>query len=256
MQDGSQRTHEEPERVAIVTGGTRGIGAAISRDLATDGATVAAVYSTNRQAAEQFAAKGFADDLPISIHQANVANPGDCQRVSDEVLNQYGRVDYLINNAGIVRDRTALKMQLLDWDQVIKTNLSGPFFMSKAVLGHMLDRGSGRIVNISSFVARTGRIGQANYAAAKAGLFGLTRTLALETAQKGVTVNCVIPGAIRTEMSGALPAEILEAVIETVPMHELGTPEDVAQAVRYLVSDEAHYLTGVFLPVAGGLIMM
>ena len=176
--------------------------------------------------------------------------------MTDEILHRYGRVDYLINNAGIVRDRTALKMQLLDLDQVIKTNLSGPFFMAKAVLGHMLDRGSGRIINIGSFVARTGRIGQANYAAAKSGLFGLTRTLALETAPKGVTVNCIIPGAIKTEMSSELPEHILEAVIETVPMHELGTPEDVAQAVHYLVSDEAHYLTGVFLPVAGGLIMM
>ena len=256
MPNGKDHTHNGPERVAIVTGGTRGIGAAISRTLAADGATVAAVYNTNRQTAEHFAEAAFADDLPISIHQANVANPGDCQRVADEILHQYGRVDYLINNAGIVRDRTALKMQLLDWDQVIKTNLSGPFFMTKAVIGHMLERGSGRIINIGSFVARTGRIGQANYAAAKSGLFGLTRTLALETAQKGVTVNCIIPGAIKTEMSSAIPEDILEAVIETVPMHELGTPEDVAQAVHYLVSDEAHYLTGVFLPVAGGLIMM
>jgi acetoacetyl-CoA reductase len=256
MPNGEDDANNRPERVAIVTGGTRGIGAAISRSLAVDGATVAAVYNTNRQVAEQFAEEVVADNLSISVHQANVANPGDCQRVVDEVLHQYGRVDYLINNAGIVRDRTALKMQLLDWDQVIKTNLSGPFFMAKAVLGHMLDRGSGRIINIGSFVARTGRVGQANYAAAKSGLFGLTRTLALETARKGVTVNCIIPGAIKTEMSSALPEEILEAVIETVPMHELGTPEDVAQAVHYLVSDEAHYLTGVFLPVAGGLIMM
>jgi NAD(P)-dependent dehydrogenase (short-subunit alcohol dehydrogenase family) len=256
MPDGKDHAHDGPERVAIVTGGTRGIGAAISRRLAADGASVAAVYNTNRQAAEHFAEEAFADELSISLHQANVANPGDCQRVVDEVLLQHGRVDYLINNAGAVRDRTTLKMQLLDWDQVIKTNLYGPFFMAKAVLGHMLDRGSGRIINIGSFVARTGRVGQANYAAAKSGLFGLTRTLALETAQKGVTVNCIIPGAIKTEMVGALPEDILEAVIETVPMHELGTPEDVAQAVHYLVSDEAHYLTGVFLPVAGGLIMM
>jgi acetoacetyl-CoA reductase len=256
MVDGNQQATNGPERVAIVTGGTRGIGAAISRDLAGDGATVAAVYNTNRKGAEQFLEQALADGLPISLHQANVANPGDCQRVCDEVLLRYGRVDYLINNAGAVRDRTALKMQLLDWDQVIKTNLYGPFFMSKSVLGHMLDRGSGRIVNIGSFVARTGRIGQANYSAAKSGLFGLTRTLALETAQKGVTVNCVIPGAIETEMSTAIPEHILEAVLETVPMHEFGTPEDVAQAVRYLVSEEAHYLTGVFLPVAGGLVMM
>lgn len=229
---------------------------AIARDLAGGGARVAAVYNSNREAAEQFAEEAFADDLPISIHQASVGNPGDCQRVTDEVLLAYGRVDYLVNNAGIVRDRTALKMELLDWDQVIKTNLSGPFFMVKAVLGHMIERGSGRIINIGSFVAHTGRVGQANYSAAKSGLFGLTRTLALETAEKGVTVDCIIPGAIKTEMSSALPEHILEAVRQTVPMQELGTPEDVAQAVRYLVSDDASYLTGVFLPVAGGLIMM
>jgi NAD(P)-dependent dehydrogenase (short-subunit alcohol dehydrogenase family) len=243
-------------RVAIVTGGTRGIGAAITRHLAASGVKVAAMYNTNRQNAEQFAEETYDDGLQISLHQGNVGNPGDCQRAVHEILIQHGRVDYLINNAGAVRDRTALKMQLLDWDQVIKTNLSGPFFMSKAVLGHMMERSFGRIVMVSSFVARTGRIGQANYSAAKSGLFGLTRTLALETAQKGVTVNCIMPGAIMTEMTERLPEQIIQAVVETVPMREFGTPDDVAQGVMYLVSDDAHYVTGAFLPVAGGLVMM
>ncbi len=248
-------SHEQ-DRVAVVTGGTRGIGAAISTHLARTGAKVAAVYSRNTQAAEAFAKMASDESLTVSLHQANVGNPGDCQRVVDEVLRHYKQIDYLVNNAGIVHDRTAVKMSPLDWEQVIRVNLSGPFFMSKAVLPHFLDRGFGRIVNISSYVGQTGRFGQANYAAAKAGLFGLTKTLALETAAKGITVNCVVPGAIKTDMVSALSDDIVQAVINTIPMHALGTPDDVAEAVRYLVSDEAHYLTGVLLPVAGGLLMM
>ena len=248
--------NDNQDRVALVTGGTRGIGAAISTHLARHGAKIAAVYNTNAQAADGFAKMASNEGLTVSLHQANVGNPGDCQRVANEVLRHYGHIDYLINNAGINRDRTALKMSLLDWEQVIRTNLSGPFFMSKAVLGHFLERGFGRIVNISSFVGQTGRFGQANYAAAKAGLFGLTKTLALETATKGITVNCVLPGAIETDMLATIPDDILQDVIKTIPMHAVGTPDDVAEAVRYLVSDEAHYLTGVLLPVAGGLLMM
>jgi acetoacetyl-CoA reductase len=167
------------------------------------------------------------------------------------VLRAHGQIDYLINNAGTVHDRTALKMSVLDWEQVIRVDLSGPFFMSKAVLGHFLERGSGRIVNTSSFVGQTGRIGQANYSAAKAGLFGLTKTLALETAGKGITVNCILPGAIETDMVAALPGNIVQAVVDTIPMRALGRPEDVAEAVRYLVSDEARYVTGALLPDLG-----
>jgi NAD(P)-dependent dehydrogenase (short-subunit alcohol dehydrogenase family) len=147
-------------------------------------------------------------------------------------------------------------MSSLDWEQVIRVNLSGPFYMSQAVLPHFLERGFGRIVMISSYVGQSGRIGQANYAAAKAGQFGLTKVLALETATKGITVNCVVPGGIETDMVAALPEEILKAAIDLIPMHALGKPDDVAEAVRYLVSDEAHYLTGTLLTVAGGLLMM
>jgi acetoacetyl-CoA reductase len=248
--------NEAQDRVALVTGGTRGIGAAISRRLAEDGVRVAAVFNRDTGAAESFAKAAADAGLTVSLHQANVGNPGDCQRVVDEVLRHYGRIDYLINNAGAVHDRTVLKMSMLEWEQGIRTNLSGPFFMSKAVLEHFIERGSGRIVNISSFVGQTGRIGQANYAAAKAGLFGLTKTVALETAGKGVTVNCVVPGAIMTDMVARLPHEIIQAVTETIPMGSIGTPEDVAEAVRYLVSDEARYVTGALIPVTGGLLMM
>lgn len=244
------------ERVALVTGGTRGIGAAISTHLAQHGAKIAAVYNRNVQAADAFAKEASDKGLAVSLHQANVGNPGDCQRVVHEILRHYGRIDYLVNNAGAVHDRTALKMSPLEWEQVIRVDLSGPFFMSQAVLPYFLEHGFGRIVMISSYVGQVGRFGQSNYAAAKAGLFGLTKVLALETATKGITVNCVVPGGIKTEMSSALPEEILKAAIDQIPMHALGTPDDVAEAVRYLVSDEAHYLTGVLLPVAGGLLMM
>ena len=244
------------ERVALVTGGTRGIGAAISMHLAQHGARIAAVYNRDASAADAFAREASDKGLSVSLHQADVGNPGDCQRVVHEVLRQYGRIDYLVNNAGAVHDRTAVKMSPLDWEQVIRVNLSGPFFMSQGVLPHFLERGSGRIVMISSYVGQVGRFGQANYAAAKSGQFGLTKALALETAAKGITVNCVVPGAIRTDMVSALPEDIVQAVIDTIPMHALGTPDDVAEAVRYLVSDEAHYLTGALIPVAGGLLMM
>ena len=162
-----------------------------------------------------------------------------------------------ISVGGRVADRrTVLGSQLLDWDQVIKTNLYGPFFLAKAALPHFIEQGFGRIVNISSFVGETGRIGQSNYAASKAGLFGLTKTLALETAGKGITVNCVIPGAIETEMSRKLPAEILQTVIDMVPMKKMGSPEDIAEAVQFLCSDKAGYITGALIPVTGGLLMM
>lgn len=245
------------DRVALVTGGTRGIGESISRDLARFGAKVVAVCNSHRDHANEFAARVKAEEgLEIDIRQGNVGNPADCQRIVDEIETDYGRLDYLVNNAGIVRDRTALKMQLLDFDQVMKVNLYGPFFMAKAAIPHFLEDGFGRIVNISSFVAETGRIGQSNYAASKSGLFGLTKTLALEMAGKGITVNCVIPGAIETEMSGSLPPEILQTVIDMVPMKAMGTGEDIAAAVRYFCSDEAKYVTGALLPVAGGLLMM
>jgi len=244
------------ERVALVTGGTRGIGAAISTHLAQHGARIAAVYNRNAEAADAFAKEAGDKGLSVSLHQADVGNFGDCQRVVHEVLHQYGRIDYLVNNAGITRDRTAVKMSPLQWEQVIRVNLSGPFYLSQAVLPHFLERGFGRIVMISSYVGQSGRFGQANYAASKAGLFGLTKVLALETATKGITVNCVVPGGIKTEMSAAVPEEILKAAVDQIPMHALGEPDDVAEAVRYLVSDEAHYLTGTLLTVAGGLLMM
>jgi acetoacetyl-CoA reductase len=248
--------NDTQDRVALVTGGTRGTGAAISTCLARSGARIAALYDRDPDAADSFAKAAGDDGLTISVHQANVGNPGDCQRVADEILHQYGHIDYLVNTTGTGSDRPAEKMSLLDWEQVLRANLSGPFFMSKAVLGHFIGRGSGCIVNISSYVGQTGRIGQSHYAAASAGLQGLTKSLALETAGHGVTVNCVVAGAIATDMPARLPEAARQAVAESIPMGAIGSADDVAQAVRYLVSAEARYVTGAFLPVTGGLLMM
>ncbi len=241
------------KRVAIVTGGTRGIGAAITTDLAMRGCHVAAGYSKDRTQAE--AMKARLQSQSISLHQGRVDDPAACQRVVQEVLQEFGRVDYLVNNAGITIDKTVRKMTPDEWLQVLQVNLSGAFHMTKAVLEHMLERGSGRIVNISSVIGSTGNVGQANYAASKAGLFGFTKSLALETARKGITVNCVAPGFIETEMVGAMPKAALDSVIEKIPLRRLGRPEEVARVVRFLLEDEAGYITGAVYTVNGGLEM-
>ena len=242
-------------RVAIVTGGARGIGAAISGTLARDGVHVAMGYSANRAAADDLAGKLAAEGLSVSVHQGNVGQPDDCRRVADEVLRAQGRVDYLVNNAGVTVDKTVRKMTVDDWHAVLRINLSGAFYMTKAVLDHMLENGFGRIVNISSMVGQTGNIGQANYAASKAGLFGFTKSLALEVARKGITVNCVAPGYTDTEMVAAVPKEVLDNVVATIPVGRLGHSREIARAVRFLVDDDAGYITGSVISVNGGLEM-
>jgi acetoacetyl-CoA reductase len=245
----------DQHRVALVTGGTRGIGAAIIEALAVDGVHVAAGYSSNREAAEDMAARLAAKGHDVSLHQGNVGKPEDCERVVGEVLEQHDHLDYLINNAGITVDKTVRNMTVEDWHAVLRVNLSGAFYMTKAVLEHMIGRGFGRIVNISSIIGETGSIGQANYAASKSGLFGLTKSLALETARKGITVNCVAPGFIDTEMVAAVPKEALERVLANIPMRRLGHPEEVAHSVRFLLHDDSAYITGSVLSVNGGMEM-
>jgi NAD(P)-dependent dehydrogenase (short-subunit alcohol dehydrogenase family) len=254
-------------RVALVTGGTRGIGAAIAKSLAGQGAIVAAGYGGNEERAEQFlseleeetGAKG-------TVHRGNIGASEDCERVIDEVIDRHGRLDILVNNAGITTDRPALKMGAEDGNKVVGVNLSGAFFMSKPALSHMLERGSGRIVNISSIVGETGNVGQANYAAAKSGLFGLTRTLALEAAQAlkkegklgggiGVTVNCVAPGFIETEMLESVPEKVIEGIKKQIPLGRLGEPGEVARVVHFLCADASSYITGAVWDVNGGMEM-
>ena len=243
------------KRVAIVTGGARGIGAAISETLARDGVHVAMGYSANRTAADDLAGKLSAEGLSVSVHQGNVGQPEDCQRVVHEVLTAYGRVDYLVNNAGVTVDKTVRKMSVDDWHAVLRINLSGAFYMTKAMLDHMLENRFGRIVTIRSMVGQTGNVGQANDAASKAGLFGFTKSLALEVARKGITVNCVAPGYTDTEMVAAVPKEILDKVIATIPVGRLGHAREIARAVRFLVDDDAGYITGSVISVNGGLEM-
>jgi acetoacetyl-CoA reductase len=242
-------------RVALVTGGTRGIGAAITEMLAAQGAAVAAGYNRGKESAETFAQQMKEKDAKVSVHQGRVDQPDDCNRVVKEVMDQHGRIDFLVNNAGITVDKTVRKMTVDDWHQVLDVNLSGAFQMTKAVLEHMIERGSGRIVNISSVIGQTGNIGQANYAASKAGLFGFSKSLALEMAQKGITVNCVAPGFIKTEMVAAIPEAALQKVVDKIPQRRLGTPQEVARVVSFLLHDESSYITGAVYDVNGGLDM-
>jgi NAD(P)-dependent dehydrogenase (short-subunit alcohol dehydrogenase family) len=184
-----------------------------------------------------------------------VGVPEECTRLVDEVLATTGRLDYLVNNAGVTCDKTVRKMTVEDWHDVLRVNLSGCFYMTKAVIEHMLERGFGRIVTVSSVIGEMGNFGQANYAASKAGLFGFTKSLALEMARKNVTVNCVTPGFIDTDMLAAVPEAALKAVVERIPVGRLGRPEEIARAVRFLVDEDSGYITGSIMAVNGGLDM-
>jgi len=256
-------------RVAFVTGGTRGIGAAISKSLASQGATVAAGYGRNTEQAQKFLAElsAASDGTEVSVHQGDVACGDDCRRTIQEVIDLHGRLDILINNAGITIDKTVAKMTEDEWNKVIGVNLSGAFFLAQAALAHMLERGSGRIVMVSSVIGETGAIGQANYAASKAGLFGLTKTLAREACFQmgrtgkltedgiGVTVNAVTPGFVATEMVEAIPEKILDRIKGSIPMRRLAQPWEVARVVHFLAADASSYITGQVWGVNGGLDM-
>ena len=256
-------------RVALVTGGTRGIGAAICHLLAGHGADVAAGYWRHQESAAKFATS-MADDYPqhtVTVHEGNIGSADDCRRVISEVADQHGRLDILVNNAGITIDRTVAKMTDEDWQRVLAVNLSGAFFLAQAALEHMLSRGTGRIINVSSVIGETGNIGQANYAASKSGLFGLTKSLAKEAifqlnrAQRpagdgvGLTVNAVTPGFIATDMLATIPDKVLEKIRGQIPLGRLGQPEEIARVVAFLAADESAYITGQIWAVNGGLDM-
>jgi len=254
-------------RIALVTGGTRGIGAAISRSLANQGATVAAGYGRDREHAERFLAEIQAEGVRGSIHQGNIGVGDDCRRVVAEVIAEHGTLDILVNNAGITIDKTVLNLTDSDWHKVLDINLSGAFFLSQAALRHMIERGSGRIVNVSSIIGEVGNIGQANYAASKSGLFGLTKTLAKEAAfmlQKagklsgnsiGITVNTVTPGFVETEMLSTVPERVVARLTEQIPVRRFARAEEIARVVHFLASDASGYITGQVWGVNGGMDM-
>jgi NAD(P)-dependent dehydrogenase (short-subunit alcohol dehydrogenase family) len=251
-------------RVVFVTGGTRGIGAAISRSFAEQGAAIAAGYSHNREHAEGLLHQLEEHGVIASLHQGNVGSAEDCRRTVNEVIEQHGRLDVLVNNAGITIDKTALKLTDEDWYKVLAVNLSSAFFMSQAALPHMLERGTGRIINISSIIGSTGNIGQTNYAASKSGMFGLTKSLAREACFQlgragkladdsiGLTVNAVAPGFIATEMLQAMPEKAQERVKSQIPVGRFGRPDDVARVVHFLASDYSSFITGAVYDVNGG----
>ena len=256
-------------RVALVTGGTRGIGAAVSKALANEGASVAAGYWHNQEKAEKFssAMQGDHPRQQFSTHEGNIGVADDCRRVVREVIDQHGQLDILVNNAGITIDKVAAKMSDDDWHEVLDVNLSGAFFIAQAALEHMMERGTGRIISVSSVIGETGNIGQVNYAASKSGLFGLTKSLAKETlfqrhrAQHpvgtgiGLTVNAVTPGYVATDMMATIPDKVLDRIRAQIPVGRLATPEEIARVVAFLAADASSYITGQIWAVNGGLDM-
>ncbi len=235
-------------RLAVVTGGTRGIGAAICVALKEAGYDVAATYAGN-----DAAAKTFTDATGIKAYKWNVSDAQACQKGIDLIALEAGKhVEVLINNAGITRDAMLHRMKVDQWDDVINTNLNSAFYMTKAVIEKMRDNKFGRIVNISSINAQAGQMGQTNYSAAKAGLMGFTKALAREGASKNITANVVAPGYIKTDMTDAVPAKVMDQIIEQIPVKRLGEASEIARAVLFLVADEAGFITGETVAVNGG----
>ena len=242
-------------KVALVTGGSRGIGRAVALKLAEQGADVAINYAGNTAAAEEVKAAIEKLGRKALLVQGSVADTDGVQAIVNQVVKELGRLDILVNNAGITRDGLLMRMKEADWDAVLETNLKGVFNCSKAVMRTMMKEKSGRIVNMASVVGEMGNAGQANYAAAKAGVIGFTKSLAKEVASRGITVNAVAPGFIATDMTKVLTDDQKAEMAKSIPLGRAGQPEDVANAVLFLVSDEAAYITGQVLNVDGGMVM-
>jgi len=241
-------------KVAIVTGGSRGIGLAIARRFASEGAAVV-VGDLDLEAARLAAAELEKLGVGAEAVKCDVAQIEDAELLASHALNRFGRIDILVNNAGITRDRLLLRMSESDWDVVIAVNLKGAFNCTKAVAKTMLRQRSGRIINIASVVGLIGNAGQANYAASKAGVIGLTKSLAREMAGRNITVNAIAPGFIETKMTEDLPESVRQAFMSRIPLGRAGTPEDVANAALFLASDESSYITGQVICVDGGMVM-
>lgn len=242
-------------RVAIVTGASGALGRSVATALAAEGAAVAAHYATQGEAAEALVTAIRSRGGQAEAIQADVSRPEAAQQLVEAALRAFGGVHILVNNAGITRDALVARMTEEDWQAVIDTNLGGAFFCTKAVLREFLRQRAGRIINMTSVAGQVGTAGQANYAAAKAGLIGLTRAVAREVASRGITVNAVAPGFIEAGMTLRLSPDVVRRYIEQVPLGRAGNPEEVAAAVVFLASDDAAYITGQVLNVDGGLVM-
>ena len=254
MAENGERGSSLKGRVALVTGGSRGIGKAICLELARNGASVAINFNTNLAKAEEVAAEIRAMCGECLLVQGDVSRKEEAQRVVNQTLERWKRIDILVNNAGITRDRTMKKMTDEDWEAVISVNLNGTYYCTAAALPAMIEQKYGRIINIASIVGETGAFGQSNYASSKGGIIAFTKCLALELAKEGITANVVAPGYTGTEMVGAMPPEVLEKITSKIPLRRLATPLEIAKAVLFLARD-ADYITGFTLDVNGGLYM-
>jgi|tagenome__1003787_1003787.scaffolds.fasta_scaffold20843782_2 NAD(P)-dependent dehydrogenase (short-subunit alcohol dehydrogenase family) len=242
-------------RVAIVTGGTRGIGAAVTRRLAQDGGHVCAVFHRDEAAAAALRDELTAAGRSVSIHRGDVGDRAFCRALVEQVVAEHGRIDHLVNNAGLLVENSVARMSEEEWDLAVRVNLSGPFHLAQAVLPTMTERGFGRIVNIGSVTAVLGSPVEVGYGAAKAGLLGMTRSLARAVARKGVTVNLVVPGVYETDMTRAMRPEAQEAIRAMIPLGRRGDPDELAHAVAFLLDDRAGYITGSVVTADGGLSM-
>jgi acetoacetyl-CoA reductase len=238
-------------RTALVTGGTRGIGRAITERLKADGYKVAAGYSGNDEAA-----RATAEELGIMVVKGNVGRFEDAQRAVREAEAELGPIEVLVNNAGITRDGFFHKMTPEQWSQVVSVNMDSLFNMTRQVIEGMRERSFGRVINISSINGQKGQVGQTNYSAAKAGMIGFTKALAQENAKKGITVNCVAPGYINTEMMGTIPDNVMQGIVGAIPVGRLGEAEEIAAVVAFLARDDASFITGATLGVNGGQYMV
>jgi 3-oxoacyl-[acyl-carrier protein] reductase len=243
-------------RVVVVTGGSKGIGRAVALRFAEEKANIILLhYDPDETASSNTLKNLYQQGIEAESHRVDVSSHADVEAMFKDLLSRFGRVDALVNNAGIIRDSLLIRMSEDDWDTVINVNLKSVFNCTQAVLRSMIKQRGGRIVNVSSVAGQIGNPGQANYAASKAGIMGFTKTVAREVAGRGITVNAVVPGFIDTEMTGSLPDKIKESFLQQIPLRRVGKPEDVAEAVYWLCSDAASYITGQTIHVNGGMFM-